>query len=194
MGYTVGASGMSCADHVIWEFPFLWRKSLWKCLNWILLLNPRKDTLDHRVHRVAMADIWRTFHDGKISPGWVRWGCRPTGYTERQRPFSGVYSITMEKLAQSVEGGGCTTTPFPYIHHHVQSCSERSSREGRYTVHFLSKLWTICIHLCTVISKLFPLDGAHLIVNLYAHWFSIVLTICGFNDIGAREFIKYNMV
>ena len=32
-------------------------------------------------------------------------------------------------------GRGCTLTPFPYIYHHVQSCSVRSSRVGRYTVH-----------------------------------------------------------
>jgi hypothetical protein len=29
----------------------------------------------HRVHtRVAMVDFWRTFHHGKISPGWWGWG------------------------------------------------------------------------------------------------------------------------
>ncbi len=32
---------------------------------------------DHRVHRVATADFWRTFsHEGKISPGWWGWGGR----------------------------------------------------------------------------------------------------------------------
>jgi hypothetical protein len=30
---------------------------------------------NHRVHIVAMATFWRTFHqDGKISPGWWSWG------------------------------------------------------------------------------------------------------------------------
>jgi hypothetical protein len=30
---------------------------------------------DHRVHRVAAAAFWRTFHhEGKISPGWRGWG------------------------------------------------------------------------------------------------------------------------
>jgi hypothetical protein len=29
----------------------------------------------HRVHRVANAAFWRTFHpEGKISPGWCGWG------------------------------------------------------------------------------------------------------------------------
>ncbi len=55
---------------------------------------------NHRVHRVAMATIWRTFHhDGKIRPAWWVWGVHP-------RPLSRIY-------------------------HHVQSCSVRSSWEGR---------------------------------------------------------------
>ncbi len=40
---------------------------------------PRDETglvcLPHRVHREATAAFWRTFsHQGKISPGWWRWG------------------------------------------------------------------------------------------------------------------------
>jgi hypothetical protein len=35
---------------------------------------------NHRVHRVATATFWSTFHhDGKISPGW-RWECTPTPF------------------------------------------------------------------------------------------------------------------
>ncbi len=51
----------------------------------------------HRVHRVATATFWRTFHhDGKIAqPG--------------------------------VGGGGFTPTLFHYIYHHVQSCGVGSS-------------------------------------------------------------------
>ena len=31
--------------------------------------------IEHRVHRVAMATFWRTFHhDGKINPAWWGWG------------------------------------------------------------------------------------------------------------------------
>jgi hypothetical protein len=30
----------------------------------------------HRVHRVAMATFWRTFHhEGKIIRGWWKWWC-----------------------------------------------------------------------------------------------------------------------
>jgi hypothetical protein len=33
---------------------------------------------DHRVHRVANAALWRTFHhEGKLSPGCWWWGCTP---------------------------------------------------------------------------------------------------------------------
>ncbi len=32
-------------------------------------------TVDHRVHRVATASFWHTFHhEGKISPDWCGWG------------------------------------------------------------------------------------------------------------------------
>jgi hypothetical protein len=48
-------------------------------------------------------------------------------HTERQRPLSGVHSITIEKFAQAGEGGGCTPTTFHYSYHHVQSCSVRFS-------------------------------------------------------------------
>ncbi len=62
-------------------------------------------------------------------------------HTEWQWPLSGLHSIMMEKLAQSVKGEGCTPlpTPFPYICHHVQSCSVRSSKVGRY-IHPISSL------------------------------------------------------
>jgi hypothetical protein len=36
----------------------------------------------------------------------------PTEHTEWQRPFSGVHSIMMEKLAQAGEGGGARPPPF----------------------------------------------------------------------------------
>ncbi len=42
----------------------------------------------------------------------------------------------MEKLAQAGEGGGCTSTLFHSLYHHVQSCGVvyiLSSWEGRYT-------------------------------------------------------------
>jgi hypothetical protein len=48
-------------------------------------------------------------------------------HTEWQRPLSGIHSIMMEKLAQAGGSGGCTSTPFHYSYHHVQSCSVRSS-------------------------------------------------------------------
>ncbi len=56
-------------------------------------------------------------------------------HTEWQWP----HSIMMEKLARASEVGGCTPTPFHYIYHHVQSCSVRSSWNGRYT-HPISSL------------------------------------------------------
>ncbi len=62
------------------------------------------DNRNHRVHRVAMAIFWRTFHrDGKIGPAWWGWGCT------------------------------CTPSPFHSIYHHEQSCRVHSSWEGRYT-------------------------------------------------------------
>jgi hypothetical protein len=58
---------------------------------------------NHRVHRVAMATVWRVFHhDGKISPGWWGWGVA--------LPLS-LYSI----------------------YHHKQSSGVRFCWEGRYT-------------------------------------------------------------
>ncbi len=44
--------------------------------------------------------------------------------------ISGVHSIMMEKLASLVGGGG---RGHSHIYHHVQSCSLRSSWQGRYT-------------------------------------------------------------
>jgi hypothetical protein len=70
--------------------------------------------------RVAACLLKELYHTG-----------RTTEYTEWQWPFSAVHSI-MEKLAQSGECGDAR--PFPFtIYHHVQSCSIRSSWEGRYT-------------------------------------------------------------
>ncbi len=38
------------------------------------ILSLRQGRSEHRVHRVATATFWRTFHhDGKISPGWWGW-------------------------------------------------------------------------------------------------------------------------
>ncbi len=56
-------------------------------------------------------------------------GCKAREYTQTawQLPLSGVHSIMMEKLAQPVEVGWCTPTPFHYFYHHVQSCGVRSS-------------------------------------------------------------------
>ncbi len=54
-------------------------------------------------------------------------------HTEWQLPISGVHSVMMEKSTLAGEGGGCTPTPFHSLYHHVQSCSVRSSWEGRHT-------------------------------------------------------------
>ncbi len=63
----------------------------------------------HRVHRVATATSWHTFHhDGKISLGWWGWGVHAH-----------------------------LPTPLHSVYHHVQSCSVRTSWEGRYTHLFL---------------------------------------------------------
>ncbi len=43
------------------------------------------------------------------------------------RPLYGVHYIMMVKSAQAGMSGGCTSTPFHYIYHHVQSCGVRSS-------------------------------------------------------------------
>jgi hypothetical protein len=53
-------------------------------------------------------------------------------YTEWQQPLSGVHPIKMEILAHASDGGEAHPPPFQYIYHHVQSCSVRSSWEGRY--------------------------------------------------------------
>jgi hypothetical protein len=68
--------------------------------------------------------------------------------TEWQWPHPGVFSIMMEKLAQPGEGGGCTSTSFPSIYHHVQSCSVRSSWESRYTHPYV---------LCALYSTMYPI-------------------------------------
>ncbi len=59
--------------------------------------------------------------------------------------LSGVHSIMVEKLAQAVDGGGCTPTLYNYIYYHVQSCDVRSSWEGRYTPSISSlPLYVLC--------------------------------------------------
>jgi hypothetical protein len=50
-----------------------------------------------------------------------------TEYTEWHRPLSGVHSTMLEKLSHAGEGGGCTSIPFQYIYHHLQSCGVRYS-------------------------------------------------------------------
>ncbi len=65
-------------------------------------------------------------------------GLSPTEWppTEWQRPLSGVHSIMRVTISESaqphVEDEGRTPTPFHSFYHHVQSCSVRSSWEGRY--------------------------------------------------------------
>ncbi len=80
----------------------------------------------------------------KISKKWQKddfWGTDLRVHTEWQPPLSGIYSIMMEKLAQACEGGGggARQPSFHYIYHHVQSCSLRSNRVGRYS-HPISSL------------------------------------------------------
>jgi hypothetical protein len=77
--------------------------------------------------------LWlRKIHGAQIWGPSIRAStASPKEYTAWQRPFSGVHSIMMEKLAQAVEGGGARPPPFHYIYNHVQSCSVRSSWEGR---------------------------------------------------------------
>ncbi len=69
-------------------------------------------------------------------------------HTEWQPTPSGVHSIVMEKLAQASEGGGCTYTSFHYSYHYVQSCSLRSSWEGRYAHYPLFISTNILYVLC----------------------------------------------
>ncbi len=56
-----------------------------------------------------------------------------TECTESGDGLAYVHSIMMEKSTLPGDGGGCTPTPFHCIYHHIQSCSVRSSWEGRYT-------------------------------------------------------------
>jgi hypothetical protein len=64
---------------------------------WAFRAEPLRYIYDHKVHRVAAATFWRTFHhDGKICP------------------WAGV-------------GGGYTPISFHSIYHQVQSCGVRSS-------------------------------------------------------------------
>jgi hypothetical protein len=68
--------------------------------------------------------------------GGVVWEAQGTGHrvhTEWQWLLSGIHFTMMEKSAQPGGYGKCTPTPFHYIYYHLQSCSVRSSLEGRYT-------------------------------------------------------------
>ncbi len=65
--------------------------------------------------------------------------------TKWQWPISDVHSIMMEKTSLGWWWWGCTPTPFHSIYHHVQSCSVRSSWEGRYTPSISSlPLYVLC--------------------------------------------------
>ncbi len=67
-------------------------------------------------HRVTIADFWRSFHhDGKSAQAGEGWWVH------------------------------CTPTPFHSIYHHLQSCSVRSSWEGRHTPTISSlPLYVVC--------------------------------------------------
>jgi hypothetical protein len=73
----------------------------------------------------------------------IMWMVMNTEYTDSgSGPLFGVHSM-MEKLAQAVEGGVCTSTPYHHIYHHVQSCSV--SGEGIYTPYISSlPLYVLC--------------------------------------------------
>jgi hypothetical protein len=71
----------------------------------------------------------------KVTRCCAEMGVKSTEYAEWQRPLSGVQSIIMAKSAQAGEGGGHTSTPFHYIHQHVQSCGVQCTLQlrARYT-------------------------------------------------------------
>ncbi len=78
--------------------------------------------------------IW-TFSIDSWEQYWsfVRAGCVHRVHTEWHRPISGVHSIMMENQPWLViVGGAHAPTPCHSIYYHVQSCSVRSSWEGRY--------------------------------------------------------------
>ncbi len=65
-------------------------------------------------------------------------------HTEWQLPISGLHPIMTEKTGLACEGGGgCMLTTLHSSYHHVQSCSVRSSWEGRYT----PCIWSLPIFL-----------------------------------------------
>jgi hypothetical protein len=67
---------------------------------------------------------------------------QPTEYTEWQRPFSGVHSVMMEKLAHAGEGGGARPPPFT-----IPSITYKSGvRGGRYT----PPLFLLYPYMCSV--------------------------------------------
>ncbi len=88
---------------------------------WALASEPTSrgpDRSGHRVHRVAMAAFWRTFHhEGKISPGWRGGGWTPT-------PFH--YISSQVKL----------------------QCTLQLSGQIRYPVSSLVKVCTLWVRIC----------------------------------------------
>ncbi len=67
--YTLGAAIVECTKHAGIRIGMHAQCST---------VGKRTEREVHRVHRVATAAFWRTFHihEGKISPGWVG-GARP---------------------------------------------------------------------------------------------------------------------
>ncbi len=63
------------------------------------------------------------------------WGwCMTTEYTQSGNGRFLACIPSCGKISPGWWGwGGCTPTPFHSIYYHIQSCSVRSSREGRYT-------------------------------------------------------------
>jgi hypothetical protein len=69
---------------MLWKLGFVYsvpllrsvRKYVWTPIIIFALLDHAQST-----HRVAMADFWRTsHHDGKISPDWWGWRCKPVPF------------------------------------------------------------------------------------------------------------------
>jgi hypothetical protein len=64
-----------------------------------------------------------------------------TEYREWQRPFSGVHSITMEKLAQAGDGSVHAHPHFHYICHHIQSCVYAPAKRADTLLSLISTLF-----------------------------------------------------
>ncbi len=74
----------------------------------------------------------------------------------KERPQSthrvAIADFMMEKSPLLDKGGGCTPAPFHSVYHHIKSCSERSSWEGRYTPLFhLQPICTLWLRHYTVL-------------------------------------------